>query len=70
MSWEAIVAAILKFLPTLVGWIIDLVKGIKNKPAFAFAADATADHGAQVLDVLIATLQAERAKLAPLAVEA
>jgi hypothetical protein len=68
MGWEAIVSMILKFLPSLITWIVDLIKGIKGKPAFsAHLAAVTPDHGAQVLDALIGALQVERAKLAPIA---
>lgn len=66
MGWEAILSMILKFLPTLITWIVDLIKGIKGKPAVAhLAGSATAEHGVQVIDTLVASLLLERAKLVP-----
>ncbi len=64
MGWESIVAMILKFLPTLISWIVELIKGVKGKPALAaHFAGADSDHGKAILDTMITSLQAERAKL-------
>lgn len=65
MGWEQIIGMILKFLPTLVSWIVELIKTIKGGKGKTFFEAASTDHGVKVIDGLIAALQYERAKLAP-----